>query len=83
MVACVHKNTSSPSGHLLQSPLCLLGCQVVLLALALLVFQVLHGLHEDHEDPLSLEVQGVLVLQPDPGRNSSRETDVCSCSCKI
>lgn len=64
-------NISLPLVRPLQSLLCLLGCRAVLLVPALLVFQGVHGLHEDQQDPLSLERQGVRVLQLDPGRNES------------
>ncbi len=66
---CLNIIISLPWVHLLQSPLCLLDCRVVPLVLALLVFQGVHGLHEDQEDPLSQEVQGVRAPQRDPGRN--------------
>lgn len=61
-------NSSLPWVHLLQSPLCLLGCQVALMVLSPLVFQGVHGLHADLKDPLSQEVREVQVLLLDPSR---------------
>lgn len=60
--------SSLPWVHPLQSPLCLLGCRVVLLVLSLLVFQGVRGLHEDLQDPLSQEVPEVQVLLLVPRR---------------
>lgn len=63
-----NNNGSLQSVHLLQNPPCLLGYQLDLLVLVLLVFQVLHDLREDHEDPLFLEHQEVQALQLVPSR---------------
>lgn len=68
---CHNYDVSLPWVRLLQSLPCLLGCQVVLLALVLPACLEVHGPHVCHEDPLYLEDQWLQALQLDPGRNRS------------